>query len=421
MRTAWTHSPDQSCFIQRGGIMANVVIMPKQGQSVESCIVVEWHKDVGDSVKTGDLLFSYETDKAAFDYESEVEGVMLARLAKEGDDVPCLQPVCVIGQPGEDISGLTSSLTEEQPAETEVKTEQKIKPETIAEVQSGGDFISPRARKTAERQGADASLASPTGPGGRIIERDIYRLSENGPAAQKKEAVVSSPREAAYTDEKLSNVRKIIARTMHESLANMAQLTNNSSFNAKRLLELREQFKREGRHITINDMILYAVAKTLLKHPSVNAHFLDDKIRLFHSVNLGMAVDTERGLLVPTIYDADKKSLDEISKAASELVAAAKSGKIDPELLANGTFTVTNLGALGVESFTPIINPPQTAILGVCAIQTRVKESGGGFGYYPSMVLSLTYDHRAVDGAPAARFIKDLGEMMENLEPNIDR
>jgi pyruvate dehydrogenase E2 component (dihydrolipoamide acetyltransferase) len=142
---------------------------------------------------------------------------------------------------------------------------------------------------------------------------------------------------------------------------------------------------------------------------------LDDKLRLFNSVNLGMAVDTDRGLLVPTLYNADKKTLSEISKESKTLIAAARSRKIAPELLANGTFTVTNLGALGVESFTPIINPPQTAILGVCKIVTRVKEQDGALIPYPVMGLSLTYDHRAVDGAPAARFAKEVGEMLENV------
>lgn len=398
--------------------MAHTVIMPKQGQSVESCIITKWHKAAGDDLREGDLLFSYETDKAAFDCEADASGKLLAVLAEEGDDVPCLEPVCVIGKEGEDIGDISAAKkTEEKQAEEQPQMQKKErKPEVVTVNRNAGGeiFVSPRARKTAERQGVDASLAMPTGANGRVMERDVYRLSEQGPqqTAVKHEASGS----ADYTEERLSNVRKLIARTMHESLSNMAQLTNHTSFDATNLLEARKSFKAKGRDITINDMILYAVSRSLLNHPYVNAHFLGDSMKLFRSVNLGVAVDTDRGLLVPTLYNADKKSLSEISNETKELIAAARSGRIAPELLANGTFTVTNLGALGVEGFTPVINPPQTAILGVCAIETRVRVSERSFATYPAMGLSLTYDHRAVDGAPAAKFAKELGAMMERLD-----
>lgn len=411
--------------------MANIVIMPKQGQSVESCIITKWHKKTGDDVKTGDLLFSYETDKAAFDYESEAEGKLLAITAQEGDDVPCLNTVCIIGNEGEDISALLNSPQEKQAEPQEEKKAAEETKASTAEIKREEDdrlFISPRAKNAAIRQGVDASEAIPTGANGRVMERDIYALSENGTAAKPAQAGVKAeapelqaPAAASeYTDEKLSNVRKVIARTMHESLSNMAQLTNNTSFNASELLEYRKKLKENGKDlglgdITINDMILFAVSRVLMRHQSLNAHFLDDKIRTFHTVNLGIAVDTDRGLLVPTLFNADKKSLSEISKESKTLIEAARSGRIDPSLLSGGTFTVTNLGSLGVESFTPVINPPQTAILGVCAIQTRVKEAGGNLKSYPAMGLSLTYDHRAVDGAPAARFAKELATMLENF------
>ncbi len=396
--------------------MAHVVIMPKQGQSVESCIITKWHKSAGDEVKPGELLFSYETDKAAFDFESDAEGKLLVLLAEEGDDVPCLNPVCVIGAEGEDISEYLNKPKDEKPQQTEQKQPQEaqIPAEPVAQIiqRTGDVFVSPRARMAAERQGVDASYATPTGANGRVMERDVYRLSQAWPQGISQ-AAAAGPE---YTDEKLSNVRRLIAKTMHESLSSMAQLTNNSSFDASGLLDMRRRFKEEGKDITINDMILFAVSRALLKHPVLNAHFLGDSMRLFRSVNLGIAVDTDRGLLVPTLYNADKKSLYDISAETKELIAAARSGRIDPHLLANGTFTVTNLGALGVESFTPVINPPQTGILGVCAMQTRVRVLNGNFATYPAMGFSLTYDHRGVDGAPAARFSKELGEMLENID-----
>jgi pyruvate dehydrogenase E2 component (dihydrolipoamide acetyltransferase) len=169
-------------------------------------------------------------------------------------------------------------------------------------------------------------------------------------------------------------------------------------------------------NITLNDIVLYAVSRTLKKHPDLNAHFLGDSMRLFSNVNLGMAVDTERGLLVPTVFGAEKLSLAEIAANAKELAAAAQSGKISPDLLSGGTFTVSNLGAFGIEMFTPVINPPQTAILGVCNITYRQKKVGDTFVTYPAMGLSLTYDHRAVDGAPASRFLKDLCASLEAFD-----
>lgn len=223
-----------------------------------------------------------------------------------------------------------------------------------------------------------------------------------------------------YRDEKLTNIRKIIANTVYESISRMAQITNHSSFNATALLEYRKKFKERGEEVTLNDIILFAVSRTLKLHPLLNAHFLEDKIRYFEDVNLGIAVDTGRGLLVPTLFGADKKSLAEISAESKRLANAARSGRIDPGLLVNGTFTVTNLGMFGVESFTPIINPPQTAILGVCTVQVRFKEENGKLVHYPAMGLSLTYDHRVVDGAPAARFLQDLAIKLEDINSFVE-
>ena len=200
----------------------------------------------------------------------------------------------------------------------------------------------------------------------------------------------------------------------------MAQLTHNTSFDATAILAYRKLLKNsEGdvSGITLGDIVLYAVSRTLLNHPDLNAHMLDDNtIRLFKHVNLGVAVDTPRGLMVPTIFNADQKSLLEISKEVKVLAAACREGNISPDLLSGGTFTVSNLGNMGVESFTPVINPPQTGILGVCGTVDRVKKGKDGeIKIYPAMGLSLTYDHRAVDGTPAARFQKELGYNLENF------
>ena len=416
--------------------MAQVVIMPRQGQSVESCVITEWKKKVGDKVEEKDVLFSYETDKSSFDELSTVSGTMLAVFYEEGDDVECLLPVCVIGNEGEDISALVPKKEEAAAApeapKKEVKEEAKA-PAPEAEAtgsavsEEGRIKISPRARNLAERTDADISRAVPTGPNGRIIERDINTLLDKGWTNADKPAEAASaaaPAAAApaldeYTDVKLTNIRKVIAKSMHASLSNMAQLTLNSSFDASAIMAFRASVKDNAEklglnNITINDIILYAVSRTILSFKDLNAHYLDDKevMRYFNTVNLGIAVDTERGLLVPTVFGAEKMSLNELSSEARSVIKAAQSGSIAPDKLKGASFTVTNLGAMGIESFTPVINPPQTGILGVDAVTYRVKADGST---YPAMGLSLTFDHRALDGAPAAKFLKALCDNLANF------
>ena len=405
--------------------MAKAVIMPKAGITVESCIIGTWEKKVGDSVKVGDVLFTYETDKASFECESTEEGTLLEIFYQEGDEVPCLVNVCAIGNEGDDCSALRPS--DSAPAEVEsAPVEEKAAPvaavvETTA-VDGENSAVSPRARKLAERAGVDASLATPTGPNGRIIERDVRELMNN-PLAAKAEvsAAAASPvADMEYEDVKFSGIRRAISKSMHTSLSTMAQLTHNTSFDASNILAYRKLLKAsegETAGITLGDIILYAVSRTLLNHPDLNAHMLDDNnIRLFKHVHLGVAVDTPRGLMVPTIFNADQKSLLEISKEVKELAAQCREGNINPDKLSGGTFTVSNLGNMGVESFTPVINPPQTGILGVCGTIERVRKGkDGNIEIYPAMGLSLTYDHRAVDGTPAARFQKELGKNLENF------
>ncbi len=438
--------------------------MPRQGQSVESCIITKWNKQVGDKVAVGDLLFTYETDKATFDEESQVEGTLLAILHEEGDDVPCLENVCVIGAEGEDVSQFMAAAPAPEAA-AQPETAAPVQPEAapaanaaantaqVASKAAEGDIkISPRARAYAEKTGVDYRYAVPSGAEGRIIERDIVALREQGvmvtPAASGEYLAggsriegtgiggrvsvedLSAPAAAAqladavqapeYEDVKLTNIRKVIARSMTASLSSMAQLTLNTSFDATELMAYRKKVKENGEklglaNITLNDMVLYAVSRTLPNHKDLNAHLLEDKMRYFTNVHLGMAVDTERGLMVPTIFNANKLSLNDIAVEAKKCAADCQKGSINPDKLSGASFTVSNLGSLGIESFTPVINPPQTGILGVDNIVTRVKEVNGQIKTYPAMGLSLTFDHRALDGAPAAKFLKELAANLENF------
>ncbi len=453
--------------------MAVVVIMPKQGQSVESCIVTEIKKKKGDTVKKGDILFTYETDKASFEEESPIDGVVLECFYKEGDEVPVLENMMVIGQPGEDYSSLLaesqhagddreiekSSSFSEDVKQVEVETQSpEVESSVAAKSQTGqaSVFISPRAKKLAEKEAVDVSGLKGSGPKGRIIEKDVKAVLETRPKMTplaKKIAVEEGlqPQEGGtglagmvratdlaapvnsvygidYEDRRISNIRKIIARSMHASLQNSAQLTHHLGADARRILGLRKQVKAAMEagtlttNVTLNDMVCFAVIKALKKFPNVNTHFLGDSIRYFKKVHLALAVDTDRGLMVPVVRNADDLSIIGLANQLKEAATACRKGGINPELLSAeaATFTVSNLGNYGVEMFTPVINLPQTAILGVNTIVPRPKDLGDGvYAFVPYIGLSLTYDHRALDGGEATRFLKQIAEEIENLEVGI--
>ena len=427
--------------------MATAVIMPRQGQSVESCIIGEWFKKVGDPVQEGDILFSYETDKSSFEEPAKQAGTLLAIFYGTDDDVPCLTTVGVIGEPGESYAEFApdqAAGTAEAPGmEAPAAKAPAAAAVAAPAVQAEGTAlrgVSPRARNAAERLHVDPAQAQPTGPNGRVIERDIKALAQASrtgtglggrvtaadqaaaaaaPAAQAAPAVQGADTE--YQDVKLPNIRKVIAKSMFQSLSTMAQLTHTTSFDATCIMNFRKGLKAAPEqlqvpNITLNDIILFAASRVLPKHPDLNAHFLEDKMRYFRHVNLGIAVDTPRGLMVPTLMRAEEKSLKEIAAEAKALAAACQDGSINPDLLQGASFTVSNLGTLGIEHFTPVINPPQTGILGVDCIVERVRTVDGQITVYPAMGLSLTYDHRALDGAPASRFLQDMRAALENFQ-----
>lgn len=422
--------------------MANFVIMPRQGQSVESCIITTWHKKVGDAVSEGEVLFSYETDKSAFDEKSLFAGTVLHLFAEEGDVVPCLEPVCIIGNAGEDISDMLGKGDTDASAPAEEKAEEKaptVSLEGVKVTVEAGERIkiSPRAKNLALKTGVDMTAVTASGPHGRIIERDINAALDRGAVATvasvedflagKLPETASSPVEevaapaeaptAEYTEQPMSGIRRAIARNMQASLTEMAQLTLNTSFDATDIMNFRAKLKEKGEalglgKITLNDIVFYAVSRVLPKYPELNATLTDNTLRIYKHANIGLAVDTEKGLYVPTIFAADTLSLAELSEANKAAAAKAREGTLTPAEMSSGSFTVTNLGSMGIESFTPVINPPQVGILGVCAIINRLRADGS---VYPAMGLSLTFDHRALDGSPAARFLKELVASLENF------
>lgn len=439
--------------------MATIVIMPKQGQSVESCIITEWNKKKGDKITKGEILFAYETDKASFEEEAPVDGYLLEMFYEAGDEVPVLSSICIIGEEGESVTGLTTGIIptatgkEEESAPVSVpERAATIKEESEEKVfeDDSESFISPRARHLAQKEGIANQGIKGSGPLGRIIEQDIRAAmgsARTTPLAKKMAGAEQlKPAETGtglggsvtakdltapgtvYSDDfeikKLSNMRKLIAKAMLNSLQNSAQLTHHLGADARRMLELRRKVKKANENgnpanITINDMVCFAVVKALLKFPQANTHFLGDSMKYFKKVHLGVAVDTDRGLMVPVIRNADDLSIQGLSNQLREVAALCRKGSVNPELLSSeaATFTVSNLGNYGVEIFTPVINLPQSAILGVNTIVPRPKDLGDGvYGFVPFIGLSLTYNHQALDGGEATRFLKQIAIEIENLE-----
>ena len=407
--------------------MATAVIMPKQGQSVETCIITKWFRKKGDMVFVGDILFSYETDKASFDLESPVEGMLLEIFFGDGAEVPVLVNVAVVGKSGEATDSFNPEMPDSISARTASEassfsaaqdTEVPTKVPIVSEDLDNKIRISPRAKMMAHEKGVDYNNLSGSGPNGRIIARDIQKRISDEVIDTKVIQTTGSD----FTEQPLSNVRKLIAKAMHSSLQNSAQLTHHMSADVRFLLEARQIIKlklasdKTQQDITLNDMVCWCVIKALGKFPEANSHFLDDRIKTFNKVHLGLAVDTPRGLMVPAVRNVSDMDLVKLSKELKSAAEACKRGNINPELIksTSASFTVSNLGNYGVEMFTPVINLPQVAILGVCTIIHRPANMGNNtFGFVPYIGLSLTYDHRAIDGGPATLFLKEIKDQIE--------
>jgi len=391
------------------------VIMPKQGETVESCIIVEWKKKEGDRVEKDEIICQVETNKAIFEIIAPEKGILLKILFKEGEDVPVYTPIAIIGEPGESIANLipASHLDSSVP-------------------------ISPRARHLAEEKGVEISKILGTGPEGRIIAQDVLNfLSKPGAIAPEEvtPGLAKSPLPVQVSlqtgpvsfylgsqkEIPVQGIRKIIADKMIKSLQNSAQLTLNASAEVFTLLSLKAGWKEAASEsdlsrISINDLVSYALIKTLPQFRTLNAHFLIDKIVEYDNIHLGIAVDTPRGLMVPVIHQAQLKSLVEISKETRRLKQACLDGSIQLEEMEGGTFTLTNLGMFGIESFTPILNIPEVAILGVNNIRLQPIRENSEIKYLPHLGLSLTIDHRVVDGATGAKFLNRLAFILTHYD-----
>jgi pyruvate dehydrogenase E2 component (dihydrolipoamide acetyltransferase) len=457
--------------------MAHVLIMPRQGNTVESCIIGEWMVKEGDRVNADTPVCVVETDKATFEVPAGAAGTVLKILRPAGDDVPVLQPLMVLGNPGENwealvqapsgaVPGAPAGGAGEVPAGSAPAAVPTAAVSAPKPAEGGCPAASPRAKKLAAGEAVDLRALGGSGPGGRIIAADVEAALAGRPpftAAAKEEAgkriaaglpvplagagsgiggrltladlgragdaavgIIPAAAGAVladeYTDTPLKGIRKLIADQMTASHNTTAAFTLNAGVPALKLQQLRARFKASDpglglSRITVNDLILFAVSRVLPLYPYMNAHKKDGFIRTFKNVHLGCAVATPRGLMVPVIRNADRLSLVQISQRAKELAEACRGGAISPEDLHGSTLTVTNLGNTGVESFSPIINIPEVAILGVCGIQPKPAEtSPGQYEILPHLGLSLTIDHAALDGAPAAEFLKTLGAAIRDID-----
>ncbi len=451
--------------------MSNTILLPKLGNSVESCIIVSWLKQVGEPVTEGEALCTVETDKTTMEVVSTASGKLLKHLVNVGDDVPVMTAIAEVETEVESGEWKAESL-ESQKSFSIPNSQLSITTQAP---------VSPRARKLAHEMSIDTTPLQGSGPGGRIIERDIQvaatakpitqsvparitplaqrmaqelnidpaTISGSGPRGQiTREDLQRVPKTPStqstlltpptlFIPSKLSepstpdphtspipltSIRRVIAERMRASLQNTAQLTLNASADARALQSYRKRLKASDTalglsDVTINDLILFAVARTLPQFPELNATFTDGLLIQHAHVQLGFAVDTPRGLLVPVIPAANLLPLRALAQSARQLAALAREGKLTPDQMRGGSFTISNLGQFGIESFTPILNTPQVAILGVGNINLKaVATDDGEIEHIPHLSLSLTIDHQVVDGAPAAKFLQALAKNMAQFE-----
>lgn len=430
--------------------MAQALVMPKLGLTMTEGTIGKWLMAEGDPVTTGDKLYEVETDKLTNTIESTMDGTILKILAGEGDVIACLEPVVIIGAPGEDISallpaGAAPSMTASIAVEPAEQTSTSNNVPMVAKTQDGRIIASPAAKKLAKEKNVDLAFVLGTGPNDRIIIEDVEKYLANPTAATNVKASplaakiaqesgvalndvpangrVMSKDVVAYLNNSapaqreevvpMSAMRKVIAKRMSESVAISPTVTYDVSIDMTSMKAYKEQLGSEGIKASYTDLLVKIVSKALLEYPLLNCSIDGNNIILKRYVNMGFATALEDGLLVPVIKDAHLKSITEISSEIKSLAEQARSGSLGPDALSGGTFTITNLGMYGIESFSPIINQPEVAILGVNAIVDTLVLVNGQPVAKPMMRLSLTADHRAVDGSVAALFLARVKKLME--------
>ena len=412
--------------------MAYEVLMPQLGLTMEEGTVSQWIKHEGDEVKTGDVIVEITTDKLTNEVASEHDGVMLKIVAQEGEDIPVKGLLCYIGQPGEAVGDAPAApaAAPAAAAAAPAAAAPAAAPAPVAAANGKRIRISPLARKTAAKMGVDYSGIAGTGPSGRIVVKDILAAAEaqkNAPAAAPAAEAAPAKKEAPKaglelmegdTVVKLTGMRKVVAERMLASHTEIPPVTQNIKVDVTELMKFRKMLLAEtGKKYSVNDLVLKAIAKCLTQHPEILVSFDEANHQIIQRkhVNIGMAVALDAGLITPVIHDADKMGLDTLAATAKDLAARAKENKLLPDEYKGSTITVSNLGMFGIETFTPIINQPDSVIVGVCAIEDELQmDDEGKLSKHQVMRLSVTLDHRTLDGAVVAKFEMDLRDILQN-------
>ena len=394
--------------------MAEILNMPKYGMDMEEGIVLRWLKKPGDPVQAGEVIAEIETDKASMDFESPINGVVLHLYCQEEDSVPINHPIIAIGQPGETlpecatVSGMPASPQEQLSSLPPVPEISGPEEEPDSLPQNRPFRISPRARRLAEKHGVDPQYVPGSGLSGRIVEQDIRDYLQEGAGHPSKAHALRIERKETILP--MAGIRKVIAGRMHKSLSEMAQANHRMDVDMTNMTALRKQLNDNkafsSGKVSFVDLLILSCSRALLDCPFANVSLESDGIHQKPQVNIGVAVDTPRGLVVPVVKNVEQMDLQQISIENQLLIEKARSGSLRPEEMSGGTFTITNLGMFGIDSFTAIINPPEACILATGRIAQRVVVVNDAPAVRPIMTLSLTYDHRILDGAPAARLLQ---------------
>lgn len=411
--------------------MEEVVLMPRLSDTMEEGVIASWHKNVGDTVKKGEVLAEIETDKATMELESYKNGTLLHIGAQKGEKIPVNGLLCIIGEKGKvDVDAIVAATkggVSQKPAAETAKTiaEQPATVTTIAAAENGRVKASPLAKKVAKEKGIDLHSLQGSGDGGRIIKADIDNYqpataTSIQPAA--KDASIAAPvpafsgsKEEGYTDIPNSQMRNVIAKRLGESKFSAPHFYLTMEINMDNAMTARAQLNEiSPAKISFNDMVVKAVALALRQHPAINASWMGDKIRRYSHIHIGIAVAIEDGLIVPVVRFADQKTLPQIAAESKELAGKAKNKKLQPNEFTGNTFTISNLGMMDIDEFTAIINPPDSCIMAVGRIKEVVVRKGEGFGVSNVMKITLSCDHRSVDGASGAAFLQTFKKYLEN-------
>lgn len=394
--------------------MATTIVMPQLASTMEKGTIAKWLKQVGDEVTEGEAIIEITTDKVDIEVESPASGILLKILADVGDEVPVKEPVAILGAAGEDVGDISEIAVAEAPQEAQTKTE----PERDEPVPPKGRiFASPRARRLAKESGVDLTAIAGTGPRGRIVSQDVKKYAAEG----KRTVDDARPKPALTPGQvvQLSTIQKMVAERLTMSYRTAPHIDILMDVNCEKMVALRIMLKAQGTRVSYNDIIAKFTSVVLREFPMFNATLVDDGVYLIDEINIGIAAAVGDELIVPVVKNVDKKDIKEIAAESFRIITAAREKKLSLEDVSGGTLTITNLGMYGVKSFAAIINPPQVAILAVGAIEPRAVVVPGQIIAQQMMTLSLSIDHRVVNGAQGGEFLARLRELLETASFDI--